>query len=142
MEARSGTPNYTQGLQDELETVQNPAARFVTRNYTREEGSMTDILEQLKWESLKKRRKDKLLYKGLKGKARIPTGDLIPKTRRFRNQHSMAFQIPSASVEAYKFSFFPQTIRDWNVLPDSLISFAELSDDCVSKFSSLVRARD
>ena len=38
-------------------------------------GSMTGILGQLKWESLKKRRKDsrlKLLYKGLIGKARIP----------------------------------------------------------------------
>ena len=35
-----------------------------------------------------------------------------------------------------------KTIRDWNVLPDSLISSAELSDDCVSKFTSLVRARD
>ena len=49
---------YTQGLQDELERVQNRAARFVTRNYTLEEGSMSGILEQLKWESLKKRRKD------------------------------------------------------------------------------------
>ena len=49
--------------------------------------------------------------------------------------------------------FFPQTIRDWNELPDSLISsaemsdecaskFAEMSDDCVSKFTSLVRAQD
>ena len=28
-----------------------------------------------------------LLYKGLKGKASIPTEDLIPKTRRGRNQH-------------------------------------------------------
>ena len=85
---------YTQGLQDELEKVQNRAARFVTRNNILEEGSMTGILEQLKWESLKKRRKDNrliLLYKGLKGKARLPTGDLIPKTRRCRNQHSMAF---------------------------------------------------
>ena len=35
---------YTQDLQDELEKVQNRAARFVTRNYTREEGSMTGIL--------------------------------------------------------------------------------------------------
>ena len=42
-----------------------------------------------------------LLYKGLKGKARIPTDDLIPKNRRCRNQHSLAFQIPSASKEAY-----------------------------------------
>ena len=110
-----------------------------------ETGSMTGILGQLKWESLKKRRKDSrliLLYKGLKGKARIPTDDLIPKNRRCRNQHSLAFQIPSASKEAYKSSFFPQTIRDWNDLPDSLISSAEMSDDCVSKFASLLRARD
>ena len=84
---------YTLGLQEKLEKVQNSAARFVTRNYTQEEGSTTDILEHLKWESLKKRRKVKrlvLLYKGLKGKTRIPTGDIIPKTRRCRNQHYMA----------------------------------------------------
>ena len=86
--------------EEELEKAQNRAARFVTRNYVYETGSMTGILGQLKWESLKKRRKDNrliLLYKGLKGKARIPTDDLIPKTRRGRNQHSLAFQIPSAS---------------------------------------------
>ena len=77
----------------------------MTRNYVYETGSMTDILGQLKWESLKKSRKDNrliLLYKGLKGKARIPTDDLIPKTRRSRNQHSLAFQIPSASKDVYK----------------------------------------
>ena len=136
---------HTHGLQEELEKVQNRAARFVTGNYVFETGSMTGILGQLKWESLKKRRKDSrliLLYKGLKGKARIPTDDLIPKNRRCRNQHSLAFQIPSASKEAYKSSFFPQTIRDWNDLPDSLVSSAEMSDDCVSKFASLLRSRD
>ena len=52
------------------------------------------------------------------------------------------FQIPSASKEAYKSSFFTLTIRDWNDLHDSLISTAELSDDCLSKFASLVKARD
>ena len=118
----------------------------MTGNYVFETGSMTGILGQLKWESLKKRRKYSrliLLYKGLKSKARIPTDDLIPKNRHCRNQHSLAFQISSsASKEAYKSSFFPQTIRDWNDLPDSLVSSAEMSDDCVSKFASLVRARD
>ena len=106
---------------------------------------MTGILGQLKRESLKKRRKDNrliLLYKGLKGRARIPTDDLIPKTMCGRNQHSLAFQIPSVSKDVYKNSFFPQTIRDWNGLPESLISSSELSDDSVSKFTSLVRARD
>ena len=132
-------------LQEELESVQKRAARFVTGNYNYETGSMTGILGQLKWESLKKRRKDNrliLLYKGLKGKASVPTDDLIPKTRRCRNQHSMAFQTPIASTDVYKGSFFPQTIRDWNALPDSLISSAEDAEDCVAKFTSLVRARD
>ena len=106
---------------------------------------MTGILGHLKWESLKERRKDNrliLLYKGLKGKASIPTEDLIPKTRRGRNQHSKAFQTPIANTDVYKCSFFPQTIRDWNVLPDSLISSAEVAGDCVAKFTSLVRAGD
>ena len=39
---------YTLGPQDELEKVQNRAARFVTRYYIRERGSMTGIFEQLK----------------------------------------------------------------------------------------------
>ena len=136
---------HTHGLQEELQKVQNRAARFVTGNYVSETGIMTGILGQLKWESLKKRSKDSrlmLLYKGLKGKARIPTDDLIPKNMRCRNQHSSAFQKPSASKEVYKSSFFPQTIRDWNDLHDSLISSAEMSDDCVSKFASFVRSRD
>ena len=127
-----------------MEKAQNLAARFVTRNYTFKVESMTGILEQLKWETLKKRRTDNRLINcyNLKGKARIPTNDLIPKTRRCRNSHSNAFQLLSSSIEAYKSSFFPQTIRDWNDLPDSLFSTAEMSDDCVSKFASLVRSRD
>ena len=126
---------HTDMLQEELEKVQNRAARFVTRNYIYEIGGMTGILGQLKWESLKKRRKDNrliLLYKGLKGKARIPTDDLIPKTRRGRNQHSLTFQIPSASKDVYEYSFFPTTIRDRNNLPESLMSSSELPDDSVS----------
>ena len=64
------------GLQNELEKVQNRAARFATGYYNFETGSMTGILEHLKWESLKKRRRDSrliLLYEGLKGEASIPT---------------------------------------------------------------------
>ena len=137
-------------LQEELESVQKRAARFVTGNYSYETGSMTGILGQLKWESLKKKKKKKrrtdnrliLLHKGLKGKANAPTDDLIPKTRRCRNQHSMAFQTPIANTDIYKGSFFPATIRDWNALPDSLISSAEDAEDCVAKFTSLVTARD
>ena len=63
--------------------MQKRAANFVTRNYTYETGSMTGILEELKWETLQKRKKDNrliLLYKALKGKARISTDDLSQRT--------------------------------------------------------------
>ena len=83
-----------------------------------------------------------LLYKGLKGKVRIPTDDLIPKTRRGRNQHSLTFQLPIASKDVYKYSFLPQTIRDLDDLSETLISSSEMSDNSVSKFTSLVRTRD
>ena len=125
---------HTQCLHEELEKVQNRAARFVTGNYVFETGSMTDILGQLKWESLKKRRKDSrliLLYKGLK--VMQPECQWMTlSTRLGVAKHSLSFQIPPVSKDAYKYSFFPQTIRDWNNLPESLFSSAEMSDDCVS----------
>ena len=100
---------------------------------------MTGILGQLKCEFLKKRRKDNrliLLYKGLNGKASVPTDDLIPKTRRYRNQHSMAFQIFIKVVSSPRLSGVGMPPA-----PDSLISSAEDAEDFVTKFTSLVRAR-
>ena len=125
--------------------MQKRTARLVTGNYTYETGSMTCILEQLKCESLKRRRKNSrliILYKGLKGVASIPTSDLVSPSRRTRNHHSLAFQISLARINIYKSSFFPQTIRDWNSVTDSLISAAECAEDPVTKLTSLVTARD
>ena len=102
---------------------------------------MTGILGQLNWESFKKKRKDNrliLLHKGIKGKDSLPTDDPIPLTRSGRNHHSMKFQAPTAGTDIYKGSFFPQSIKDWNTLSESVISSAEVVDDCVAKFTSLV----
>ena len=46
-------------LQEELESVQKRAARFVTGNYNYETGSMTGILGQLKWESLTQEKEER-----------------------------------------------------------------------------------
>ena len=53
MEAQFWTP-IPKNFQDELEKVQNCAARFVTGNYVSESGSMTGILGQLKWIRIRK----------------------------------------------------------------------------------------
>ena len=76
---------HCNGLNGELKNVQRRAATFVARNYIRETGSMTGILEELKWETLQKRRKNNrliLLYKCLKGKARIPKLTLSKKNKK------------------------------------------------------------
>ena len=136
------------GLQNGLDKVQNRAASFVTGNYNFETGSMNGILEHLKWDSLKKRRRDSrltLLYKGLKGKASTPTDDLIPLVMRCGNHHSMAYKVPIATTDICKCSsshHSGQTNKNWNGLPDSLISSAEGAEDGVAKFTSVMRARD
>ena len=83
-----------------------------------------------------------MLYKCLKGAASIPTNDLVRPIRHARNHHSLPFRTPFANTDTYKSSFFPQPIRDWNSLTDSLLSAAECAEDSVAKFTSLVRARN
>ena len=75
---------------------------------------VTGILEELKWETLQKRRKDNrliLLYKGLKSKARIPTDDLIQRTgvAEINSQWSFRFpllvQMPTRKASFHKDSY-------------------------------------
>ena len=114
-------------VQEELEKVQNRAARFVTGNYNFDTGKGSKLI---------------LLFKGLKGRASIPCDDLQSPNRHSRNQHPMAFQVPYAITDIYKYSFLPDTIRDWNALPAAIISSAESSEDRVARFTSLVRSGD
>ena len=127
-------------LQQEIKNVQNRAARFTLITDWNTGKSKMGVSE-----SLKKKRRDGrliLLYKGLKGAACIPTDDLIPPTRRRRKHHSLIFQTPATRTDIYKGSFFPQTVRDWNALADSIITPAEEAEDGVARFTSLVRASD
>ena len=130
-------------LQQELEKVQSRAARFVTSNYNYDPGSMTAIMNQLKWKPLKVRRKDSrliLLYKGLNGEAKIPIDDLVKPSRKCKSHHDMSFRIPYARTECYKSSFIPNTIRDWNSLPAQVIASAESAKDKVNTFILKVKS--
>ena len=71
-----------------------------------------------------------------------PQNDLVLPITHTRNHHSLAFQTPLVGTDIYKSSFFPQTISDWNSLTDSLASASECAVDSVTKFTSVVRARD
>ena len=83
-----------------------------------------------------------LLYKGLQGRAKIHTDELIQKNKCYRNQHSLAFQILSASTNAYLYSF---PLRLFEIGMTSLILLSLLKCQMflsVSKFTFLVRAWD
>ena len=101
---------------------------------------MASILEQRKWESLKKRRRDGRLimpYKDLKGAFTIHTNNLVPTIRHvtlWRFQPLLTF---TRAVS------FPSPLEiGMNSLTDSRLSNAEGADDSIAKFTSFVRARD
>ncbi|KAK3104780.1 hypothetical protein FSP39_009959 [Pinctada imbricata] len=107
----------------QLEKVQRRAARFVTRNYhDRHPGSVTQMLKDLHWEPLQIRRlkiKLILLYKIQHALVAIPADAyLICSDARTRGSHT--FRLPHTGKEAYRHSFFPRTIADWNSLPSEV----------------------
>ena len=77
-------------LNEKLESVQKRSARFIFSNYDYEQGSMTRILNHLKLEPLKHRRKNSrltLLFEGLNGKAYLPTCQLRKPMRKSKSHH-------------------------------------------------------
>ena len=95
---------HQQYLQDKLERVQNQAARFIVNNYSQEPGTMTKILEELKLEPLKIRRKQSrlvLLHKGLHQQAAIPTSMLQKPKRTTRHMHSEHFITIQARTDTH-----------------------------------------
>ena len=68
-----------------LNRVQRQAARFCKNNYKREEGTVTKLLEELKWQPLEVRRKIKkttMLFKIQHGLVDIPLADhLVHQTK-------------------------------------------------------------
>ena len=77
----------------------------------------------------------------------------IDQMKNFLSQKSWAYELhwttPYVKLVGLSSNKYIQVVcasiqrsLDWNALPDSLISSAEDADDCVAKFTSLVRARD
>lgn len=122
--ATSWDPYHKQDIQA-LEMVQRRAARFVTRDYNRQPGSATKILSDLQWPTLAERRKVArltLLHRAIHGNVAIdiPTYFKHP-LRTTRNFHELRYTNPQTSSDVYKYSFFPRTIVEWNMLPSEIL---------------------
>ena len=82
--------------------------------------SVTQMMKNLKWEPLANRRKKARLttfYKLVNKEIAIPNASLQHTQRQTRNTNENTFLNISVRTDAYKHSFFPRTLRDWNCLP-------------------------
>ena len=109
---------------NKIEAVQRRAARYVVNNQ-RNRSSVSNMLQRLKWRPLTNRRKDvrlMMMYKIDRELVSITKENrLIPPCRRSRNTHNMAFQLESCRIDTRKMSFFPRTVRVWNLLPPDIV---------------------
>ena len=121
-----------------LQAVQNRAARFACRNYDRE-ASVGTMQQQLGWRPLQERRfisRQAMLYKTVmplrQTEATLPPKQLTANTlpsyitpvtdRVTRTGHEHCFNRPRSSIDDYRFSYFPRTLRAWNILPEHIVN--------------------
>ena len=109
-------------LTSQIESVQNRAARWVTRQYDRE-SSVTAMKSKLEWPSLNLRRQQAriiLLYKIVNGLVLCPTSYFV------FHRGGIYINPIHARTDYYKYSFFPDTIYHWNTLPVQVIQAPSL----------------
>ena len=118
-------PHTAQNIK-KLEDIQRRAARFAHNNYDYHHTSVTKLVKELEWESLQLRRKINrltVLHKAINGEIAIPLpADVRRPSRKTRRRNSLTFVQLQARTDCYKFSFFPQTIKDWNELPERIVT--------------------
>ena len=147
---------------EKLEKVQRQAARFITGDYhSREEGSVTKMLETLELETLERRRSSCrlfFLFKVVEGlvpainpeeflKHQKPKRQIKPKqftgykSSNLVEKHSVnndrAFTIEQCKSEQLKNSFFVKTIIEWNHLETAVVHA-----ETVEGFKTLLNQRD
>jgi len=102
-----------------LEMVQRRAARFTLCQYSHQ-SSVTNMLKELQWESLAHRRMTAsliLLQKVRLGLVATPLPPFFIQAPRPPIRHPHRYLPLNTRTEAYRNSFFPRTLIDWNRLP-------------------------
>ena len=94
-----------------MKQVQHRSAKFVIDNYNYLTGSITGILEQVKWKLLRKTREDDrcIVTQQEKNNNSIPTDYLAPLQLGAAGIITLASQVPGARTDIYKCNFFLYT---------------------------------
>ena len=113
-----------------LEQVQKSAARFVCNNY-KLTTSTSGLVSALGWDTLEQRRlfnQSVLFYKFHNGLVNCKFPDQVTRsTTSFTRSHCLSYQQLQSTVLAHSYSFFPRTIRVWNLLPSDVVTSLSLN---------------
>jgi len=104
----------------------NAVLQDITRNYERTPGTVTELLKQLEFEPLQDRRRQLrlcMLFKIVNELVVVPHNEIVNLAQwRTRGSHCSKFDTMKANTDTLKYSFFPHTIRDWNSLPENIVT--------------------
>ena len=116
--------NCTQYEKDELDKIQNEAARIVTG--TTKLVSIISLYNETCWETLERRRynhKITLFYKMMHNITPLYLLSLVPQSignlSRYNLRNSNDLQTIDARTNQYFNSFLPSSVRAWNNLPNN-----------------------
>ena len=86
---------------------------------------MTKILSELKWPTLEQRRKETrlaMMFKIVNNNIELKLPSHVKyKQRRTRQYHPKKFIEVGSKSNSYKNSFVARTVKEWNLLPNSII---------------------
>lgn len=131
---------HTKTCVEKLESVERKAVRFIFNKYRRHD-SPTELLARAGLPTISSCARFlrlKFLFVLLNDGLRIEkTHFLTPSnTRSTRTKHSRHLTEYRFHTDTFRYSFFPQAIRDWNALPDNVVACRTL-DAFMSAVSSL-----
>lgn len=114
---------------DKLERVQKRASRFVTANYDFTVRS-SSIVDGLGWKTLAARRKVlrlKFLFNIISDKTGINKHIYIkePHYITARRDNQRKIRPYQCRIDVFKYSFFPNTIEEWNALPSEVVAASD-----------------
>ena len=114
-----------------LEKVQRRAARWILSEYSRTT-SFTSLLSVLNIPTLQQRcqlSRLTLFYKIINNALLISIPLHYQRTQfHTRQHHPNRFILPQVTLNTYKYSFYPRTIKDWNNLPISITESRDLDE--------------
>ena len=117
---------YRQSKINQLEHTQHRAARFVLskpwkRSERENQESTSSMVQSLGWETLQRRRRNArltLMYKVYNNHVEVPQCYLPPwPSIDTHGTHDHSLRQMPCNIDAYKNSFFPRFVVDWNRLP-------------------------